>query len=77
MIDGPGANSYPIVNFEYALVSKNQTNPNMTEDLKTFLKWAADPNFGSSSYFLSFAHFVALPPSVYTLSLNQINEIGS
>ena len=77
MIDGPGADAYPIVNFEYALVSMNQTNPNVTEDLKTFLKWAADPNFGNSVYYLNFAHFVALPPSVYNLTLIQINEIGT
>jgi phosphate transport system substrate-binding protein len=77
MIDGPGANAYPIVNFEYALVSKNQTNPNVAEDLKTFLKWAADPNNGNSPYYLDFANFQPLPPSVYQLTLNQINEIGS
>jgi hypothetical protein len=65
------------VNFEYALVSRNQTNPNVTQDLKTFLTWASDPNFGSAPFFLNFAHFVALPPSVRNLTLNQINEIGT
>ena len=77
MIDGPGANAYPIVNFEYALVSKNQTNPSVTQDVKTFLKWAADPNNGNSPYYLNFANFQPLPPSVYQLTLTQINEIGS
>jgi len=77
MIDGPGANSYPIVNFEYALVSKNQTNANLVLDLTTFLKWAADPNNGNSYYYLHFANFQPLPASVYQLTLNQINEIGT
>lgn len=77
MIDGPGANSYPIVNFEYALVSKNQTNPNVALDLKTFLKWAADPNYGNSYYYLHYAEFQPLPASVYQLTLNQINEIST
>jgi phosphate transport system substrate-binding protein len=77
MIDGPGANSYPIVNFEYALVSKNQSNANMAEDLKTFLKWCADPNNGNLPYYLNFAEFQPLPSRVYNLSLTQINEIGT
>ena len=77
MIDGPGANSYPIVNYEYALVSKNQTNANVALDLSTFLKWAADPNYGNSYYYLHYASFQPLPSSVYQLTLNQINEIST
>lgn len=77
LIDGPGANSYPIVNFEYALVSKNQTNANMAEDLKTFLKWCADPQYGNAAYYMNFAEFQPLPSSVYQLTLDQINEIGT
>ncbi len=77
MIYGPGANSYPIVNFEYALVSKNQTNSNLSEDLHTFLKWSADPTNGNSPYYLKFANFQPLPASVYQLTLNQINQIGT
>jgi phosphate transport system substrate-binding protein len=77
MIYGPGANSYPIVNFEYAIVSKNQTNSAVGAAIKNFLTWCSSPTGGNSAYFLDYAHFVALPPIVLQLSDNQINSIQS
>lgn len=76
MIYGPGVNAYPIVNFEYAIVAKNQTNADVTQVIKTYLAWCMDPNYGNSPHFLNYVNFVALPPSVYQLSKNQLAEIS-
>lgn len=70
-----GANSYPIVNFEYALVSRNQNVSGMALTLRTFLQWAIDPQYGNSPTYLNQVNFVQLPTSVVQLDLAQINEI--
>lgn len=75
LINPPGANSYPIVNFEYALVSKNQNTTGMALALRTLLSWAISPTGGNSPYFMDKVNFVALPSSVAALSQAQINEI--
>ena len=77
VIDGPGSLSYPLVNFEYALVLKNQTNSSLALVIKTFLQWAIDPNQGSSLYYLAPLNLIALPPNLLQLSINQIEEIES
>lgn len=75
MVFGPGADAYPIVNFEYAIVSKNQTSADTVKVIQTYLSWVMDPKWGSSPYFLNLVGFVALPASVYQLSQTQLNEI--
>ncbi|HXZ98994.1 MAG TPA: phosphate ABC transporter substrate-binding protein PstS [Candidatus Binatia bacterium] len=67
-----GANSYPIVNFEYLIVNDQQSSlsgaTGSSSDralaLRTFFLWAIDPNGGASSTDLSAVNFVALPTSV-------------
>lgn len=76
LVDGSGSFSYPLVNFEYTLVSKNYTNSSMALDIRTFLEWAIDPNQGSSLYYLTPLNFIALPQNVFQLSMNQIEEIS-
>ena len=75
LIYAPGANSYPIINYEYAMVLKVQNQTGMALGLKTLLTWAILPQYGNSPQFLNQVNFVALPPSVVQLSLTQINEI--
>lgn len=75
MIDGPGSNSYPIVNFEYVLVQKMQNNTDQAQVIKTFLQWVINPKYGNSASFLDYVSFLPLPSNVEQLSLNQINEI--
>jgi phosphate transport system substrate-binding protein len=77
MIYGPGADSYPIVNFEYALVSKNQTSSATGNALKTFLTWCASPTGGNAEPILSYPEFIALPSNVLALTDYQINLIQS
>lgn len=75
LVNAPGANSYPIINYEYALVLKDQNVTGMALSLRTLLSWAISPQYGNSPYFLNQVNFVQLPPSIAQLSLNQINEI--
>lgn len=76
LIYGPGANSYPIINFEYAIINKQQP-ANMAAALKKFLNWAIDPNGGDSAQYMTPVHFLPLPASVAPKSQAQINQIGS
>jgi phosphate transport system substrate-binding protein len=75
LIDAPGANSYPIINFEYGMVLKDQNATGMALSLRTLLSWAISPQYGNSPYFLNNVNFVALPSSIAALSQAQINEI--
>ena len=59
-----GAQSYPIVNFEYVIVKSQQSSADLALAIRTFLAWAMDPNGGSSSTYLAKEDFVALPSSV-------------
>lgn len=77
LIYAPGANSYPIINFEYAIVNTKQSSPAMANALKKFLNWAINPSDGNSSKFMTPVHFLPLPSSVEPLSQAQISKIGS
>jgi len=73
MIFAEGANAYPIVNYEYAIVNSKQPAPAMAEAIRSFLSWAIDE--GSSPSFLKQVHFLPLPAAVKTLSQAQIDKI--
>jgi phosphate transport system substrate-binding protein len=75
LIYGPGANSYPIVNYEYAMVQKNQPNAALATDIQALLNFATLPTYGNSPYFLNQVGFVPLPASVAQLTWAQIDEI--
>lgn len=69
-----GAQSYPIVNYEYLVVNKQQTDPNKSLAIRTFLAWMIDTSGGSSPDVLAKANFIALPTSV----INKVKAgIGS
>ncbi len=68
LINAPGANSYPIINYEYALVLKDQNATGMALSLRTLLSWAISPQYGNAPYFLNQVNFIALPPSIEALS---------
>lgn len=76
LIDAPGANSYPIINFEYAIVNAKQTDPAKADAIKKFLDWAIDPSKGNSASFMTPVHFLPLPASVEPLSKAQIDQIS-
>ena len=74
LVDGPGTNSYPIVNYEYAIVSNTQPDSTTSQVVRTFLNWAVED--GNAPYYLNQVGFVPLPPSIAALTYAQIAKIG-
>ena len=76
LIFAPGKWSYPIINYEYALVDSNQPSKEMAENLRKFLVWAISPAGGNAMPFMKKVHFVPLPPSAALQSMEQIAKIS-
>ncbi|MGA7521392.1 MAG: phosphate ABC transporter substrate-binding protein PstS [Acidobacteriaceae bacterium] len=75
LVFAPGANSYPIINYEYALVSAKQPNSATATALSNFLLWCISPEGGSASSLLDPVHFIALPIPIRARSEIQIAKI--
>ena len=75
LIFAPGAESYPIINYEYAIVSRKQPSGEMASELRQLFTWAMSPTGGSAPHFMEAVHFVPLPAPVVKLSAAQIAEI--
>ncbi|MDG6997520.1 MAG: phosphate ABC transporter substrate-binding protein PstS [Nitrososphaerota archaeon] len=76
LVYAPGAYSYPIINYEYAIVSKTQTDANTAQVVRTLLTWCLLPQYGNNYSFLNKVGFIQLPSGTVTLSLDQIAQIG-
>jgi phosphate transport system substrate-binding protein len=74
LVFAPGEQSYPLVNYEYAVVSRKQTSPEVAAALRRFLMWAIEPSETKAEY-LDRVHFVPLPPHTWELSQAQIQMI--
>lgn len=74
MINGPATDGYPIVNYEYAIVSTRQPSAAKGRDIKAFLHWAITQ--GNLARHLSQSQFQPLTPSIASLSDAQIAKIG-
>jgi phosphate transport system substrate-binding protein len=75
MINSAGAGAYPIINYEYAIVSTKQSNGIIAEDIRAFLYWCVHTGQSATTY-LDTVNFQPLASSVVTLSDNQIAKIG-
>ncbi len=75
LIFAPGHESYPIINYEYALVKRKQPSKEMAEALRKFFTWAISRDGGNAPHFMKEVHFVPLPAPVAKLSAAQIAEI--
>lgn len=75
LVFAPGANSYPLINYEYAVVSDKQANPQVASAIGNFLLWCISPQGGSAPSFLDPVHFIALPTSIRARSEIQIAKI--
>jgi phosphate transport system substrate-binding protein len=73
MILAPGANAYPIINYEYAIVNSRQPTPALAKAVRKFLTYSITA--GNAPTFLSKMHFQPLPASVRALSAAQIAKI--
>ncbi|HEY1477920.1 MAG TPA: phosphate ABC transporter substrate-binding protein PstS [Chthoniobacterales bacterium] len=70
----PGADAYPLVNYEYAIVSTKQADAAKATAIRKFLLWCIVPSETNESY-LDSVHFIALPPHIWELSQAQIQTI--
>ena len=75
LVFAPGANSYPLINYEYAIVSAKQPNAQVAAAIGNFLVWCISPQGGSAASFLDAVHFIALPASIRARSEIQIAKI--
>lgn len=74
MVDGPAVTGYPIVNYEYAIVSTRQRSAAKARDIKAFLHWVVTE--GNAPQYLDQFRFQPLPASIVSLSDAQIAKIG-
>jgi len=74
MVDGPAVAGYPIVNYEYAIVSIRQRSGAKARDIKAFLHWVITA--GNAPQYLDQFRFQPLPASIVSLSDAQIAKIG-
>ncbi len=70
----PGATSYPLVSYEYAIVSKQQHDPATAAAVRRFLLWCIEPSEDKAAL-LDKVHFIPLPPHTWELSQAQIQMI--
>ena len=75
LVFAPGADSYPLINYEYAMVSQKQPNAQVATAISNFLEWCISPQGGSAASFLDPVHFIALPTSIRARSEIQIAKI--
>ena len=75
LVFAPGDDSYPLINYEYAVVRAHQRSPAAAAALRDFLLWAITPGQGTEPALLEPAHFTALPVEVRALSETQISRI--
>lgn len=75
MIDGPAAGGYPLVNYEYAVVSTRQPDARRADEIRAFLNWVITK--GNAAVYLDSVGFQPLPAPVAELSAEQIARIGS
>ncbi|HET9148295.1 MAG TPA: phosphate ABC transporter substrate-binding protein PstS [Acetobacteraceae bacterium] len=73
LVYAPGPNSYPIINYEYAIVNDHQPNKATADAVKDLLTWASTK--GNAAQYLNQVEFKALPKPVLKLSEAQIAKI--
>jgi phosphate transport system substrate-binding protein len=77
MIYGSPAGGYPIVNYEYAIVSTKQPSALDAQAVKAVLAWAIDPSGGAASTYLDQVAFVPLPAAITSISTKLIAKVSS
>jgi phosphate transport system substrate-binding protein len=75
LVDAPGDESYPLVNYEYAVVSTQQPNADTAAAIRAFLLWAIAADGGNAPRYLDAVGFVPLPDFIRALSEKQIGRV--
>jgi phosphate transport system substrate-binding protein len=76
LIYGAANNGYPIINYEYAIVSTHQSSSSTAKNIRSVLEWALNTKYGSNSSYLSQVNFQALPSKVEAQSIKQVLAIN-
>jgi phosphate transport system substrate-binding protein len=76
LVFAPGDESYPLINYEYAVVSSRQPDGETADALRHFLLWAISLQGGNASKYLDQVGFIPLPDFIRALSEKQIAQIG-
>jgi phosphate transport system substrate-binding protein len=75
LVYAPGDQSYPLVNYEYAVVSINQPNADTATAIRRFLLWSIAVDGGNAAQYLDAVGFIPLPDFIRAMSEKQINRI--
>ena len=75
LVYAPGDQSYPLVNYEYAVVSVNQPNAGTADAIRHFLLWSIAVDGGNAATFLDAVGFIPLPDFIRAMSEKQVNRI--
>jgi phosphate transport system substrate-binding protein len=75
LVFAPGDESYPLINYEYAVVSSHQPDGETADALRHFLLWAISLQGGNASKYLDQVGFIPLPDFIRALSEKQIQAI--
>jgi phosphate transport system substrate-binding protein len=75
LVYAPGDDSYPLINYEYAVVSRRQPTDATAKALRSFLRWAISETGGNQMKYLAPVDFIPLPNFIRGLSEAQIDEI--
>jgi phosphate transport system substrate-binding protein len=72
LVFAAGDDSYPLINYEYAVVSIRQPDPETAAALRSFLRWAISATGGNAPKYLDKVGFIPLPDFIRGLSEHQI-----
>jgi len=75
LINTSDPKGYPIINYEYMIVKKQQASSGVADALKAFLKWTITT--GADVKYLGAVGFEPLPSATSTVSQNLISSISS
>jgi phosphate transport system substrate-binding protein len=75
LVFAPGDGAYPLINYEYVIVSTHQPEPATANALRKFLLWAVAIEGGNAPKYLDAVRFIPLPDFIRALSEDQINRI--
>ncbi|MGO9856290.1 MAG: phosphate ABC transporter substrate-binding protein PstS [Acidimicrobiales bacterium] len=72
LIYGSASGGYPIVNYEYAIVSNHQSSSSDAKNIRSVLEFAINPKYGNNTSYLAQVNFQPLPSKVEAQSVKQI-----
>jgi phosphate transport system substrate-binding protein len=75
LVDAPGDQSYPLVNYEYAVVSIRQPDPGAAAAIRDFVLWSIAIDGGNAAKYVGAVGFIPLPDFIRAMSEKQISRI--